>query len=126
MVILLKPGKLSFNTSFKKGRKYPFQFSFFLQAFSVAINRTCPLKNKLFNCLLCSSKTKTSPHSDHSIQKRGKKSFKLERKEREKKICCKAIKYNSSCCDVCEERVIAMTHWCNPFKTLWLRPRLPF
>lgn len=45
------------------------------------------------------------------------------RKER-KKICCKAIKYNSSCRGPCKERVIAMTHWCNPFKTLWLRPRL--
>lgn len=44
------------------------------------------------------------------------------RKIGEEKICCKAIKYNSSCCGRCKERVIAMTHWCNPFKTLWLWP----
>lgn len=41
-----------------------------------------------------------------------------------KKICCNAIKYNLSCCGACEERVIGMTHWCNPFKTLWLGLRL--
>lgn len=47
------------------------------------------------------------------------------RKEREKKkICWEAEEYNSSCRGPCEERVIAMTHWCNPFKTLWLGPRL--
>lgn len=79
------------------------------------------------NCLCCSSKAKTIRHSDHATwyteRERGTYST-WRRKERKKKICCKAIKHNSSCRGPREERVITMTHWCNPFKTLWLGPRL--
>lgn len=78
------------------------------------------------NRLCGSSKThKKQSYIQHTDHSGGRKIIQVggERGKR-KKICCKAIKYNSSGGGPCEEHVIAMTHWCNPFKTLWLGPRL--
>jgi hypothetical protein len=43
---------------------------------------------------------------------------------KEEKATCRATEYNPSHRNRCEQRVITMTHGCNPFKTHWRPPRL--
>lgn len=86
-------------------------------------NRECPLGEKMTDDYDVHRQTKSCSQTMlRSIVGGGMHS--RHRREERKKICCKAIKYNSSCRSPCKERVIAMTHWCNPFETLWLWPRL--
>lgn len=79
-------------------------------------------RNRCIDCEVVQRQKQS--HVQTTLHSRGEKCIHVGGEKERKKICCKAIKYNSSCRGPCEERVIAMTHWCNPFKTLWLGPRL--